>query len=482
MPRINGSRVIAASPSHPILFKIPACGQGKLLFSIKDLPKGLSLDSEKGVIQGKICEKGEYAFTVVVQDEIGEAQRELLAIIGQGLCLTPFMGWNSWYCHSELISEQHLRKVAEYFVQTDLINHGWTYINIDDCWQAIRQGDNPIQPNERFTDIQQMVTDIHALGLKVGIYSTPWVSTYAGFNGGSVLNDRTFGVLPMDQRLQIDQIYGRWPGLEKQGVNRIGDKWLFDIDAKQWAEWGIDFVKVDWLPNDVATTKQIYQDLQQIDRDVVISLSNNAPLENACALGQYCHAVRTTSDIQADWSLVKRNFELQLAWLPYMKPGYWLDPDMLLVGNIAKPNQQNTVFLPSPLTQAEQRTQMSFWCLLSAPLLISCDVTHLDQFTLSLLTNDDAIDINQDYPAKAPERIYQQEGIEIWRKPLHNNGVAVGIFNLSDTQQSLTLDLSTYFNAEQHILNVWQQQIQSVNDRLHLDIAAHDTVLFKTII
>lgn len=482
MPRINGSRVIAANPDHPILFKIPACGQGKLLFSSEDLPQGLSLDRDNGVIQGKISEKGEYPFTVIVQDDIGEAKRELLAIVGQGLCLTPFMGWNSWYCHSELIAEQHLRKVAECLMQTDLINHGWTYINMDDCWQAIRQGENPIQPNARFVDMQKMVKDIHALGLKVGIYSTPWVSTYAGFNGGSVLNDRTFGVLPEDQRLQVDQIYGRWPGLEQQGVDRIGDKWLFDIDAKQWGEWGIDFVKVDWLPNDVSTTKRIYQDLQQVGRDIVISLSNNAPIENAQALGNYCNSVRTTSDIQADWSLVKRNFELQLSWLPYMKPGYWLDPDMLLVGNIAKPNQQNTVFLPSPLTQAEQRTQMSFWCLLSAPLLISCDVTNLDPFTLSLLTNDDAIDINQDYPAQAPERVYQQDGIEIWRKALHNNGVALGIFNLSDNTQTLTLDLSSCFNAQQRILNVWQQQIQSVNNSLHIEIAAHDTVLFKTII
>ncbi|QIM62141.1 hypothetical protein A1D29_01800 [Pasteurellaceae bacterium Orientalotternb1] len=482
MPRINGSRVIAANPNNPILFKVPACGQGKLHFSSIDLPTGLSLDSQTGIIQGVITQKGEFPFTVVVEDECGKARRELIAIIGKGLCLTPFMGWNSWYCHSELISEQAMRDAARCFVEKDLINHGWTYVNMDDCWQAIRQGDSPIQANSRFHDIKTMVKDIHAFGIKVGIYSTPWVSTYAGFNGGSVLHNRAFGVLPETERLQIDQIYGRWPGLEKQKVNLIGDRWLFDVDAKQWGAWGFDFVKVDWLPNDIPTTKRIYQDLQQAGRDIVLSLSNNAPIENAEGLANYCNSVRTTSDIQANWSLVVRNFEQQQPWLPFMRPGYWLDPDMLLVGNIAKPNQQNTVFLPSPLTQAEQRTQISFWAMLSAPLLISCDLTQLDEFTYHLLTNDDVIDINQDYPAQAPIRVSQKNGIEIWTKSLHNQGVALGVFNLSDETRSIEIDFARYFDKENDILNVWTQQKLDASSELRCEISAHDVLLFKTTI
>jgi alpha-galactosidase len=480
--RINGARAIGARPNSPILFKVPAIGNGILKYHAHGLPDGLKINVESGVITGSIGERGEYNFDVHVSDNLGMTTREMLIIIGDNICLTPFMGWNSWYCQSELISEKDLRRVTEVMVEKNLINHGWSYINMDDCWQAIRVGHEPIQGNERFDCMAGLCDFIHSKGLKAGIYSTPWISTYAGFNGGSIDDDHTSRMLPEIDRHQINQAYGRWPGLEAQQVDRVGKHWLFDIDAQQWAEWGFDFVKVDWLPNDIPTTKHIWNDINIIGRDMIISLSNEAPIANAEGLTPYCNSLRTTSDIVATWKSISRNFALQEPWLKYIKPGYWIDPDMLLVGNIAVPNNKNKVFKLSPLSKDEQISQMSLWCLLSAPLLISCDVESLDDFTISLLSNDDAIDINQDYPANPPVRIIENNGVESWFKELHNDHFAVGIFNLSDEIQEYVFSPSAYLiDNKNPIINVWGSSTHAPDENINVNIPPHGVALFKTV-
>lgn len=165
---------------------------------------------------------------------------------------------------------------------------------------------------------------------------------------------------------------------------------FFDKDVQQFAEWGFDYLKLDWKPNDVPTTKRMHEDTLKCKRDIVLSLSNDAPFENAKGLSQYSNCWRTTGDIHDKWSSVSKIGFAQERWQKFTKPGQWNDPDMLQVGNRATPNRKNTVFTPTKLTPDEQYTQVSLWCILSAPLLMSCDIASLDKFTLSLLTNDHA--------------------------------------------------------------------------------------------
>ena len=489
-PRINGSRAFGVRPNAPVFFKVPAIGTGTLSYSASELPKGVVLNPASGVITGKIAEPGEYSFTITVTDDQGStnrdrasrdsASRELIILVGENICLTPFMGWNSWYCHSELVSEQGVREMAEAFVSTGLVNHGWSYINIDDCWQAERRGDEALQANSRFQDMAALCDYVHGLGLKIGIYSTPWIGTYAGFSGGSVEPDSEHRKLAPEKRLQPDQVYGRFSPRTRKNTELTGRQWLFDKDARQWAEWGCDFVKLDWKPNDIPTTKRMYHDLHEVGRDIVISLSNAAPLENAEGLKPYAHALRSTGDIEDKWRSVSRNFSAQQPWLQYIQPGYWPDPDMLQVGNIGIPNRQNRAFKPTRLTRDEQRSQFSLWCLLSAPLLLSCDIASLDDFTLSLLTNDDAIDINQDYPAQPPVREKTGWFIETWNKPLYNGHRAVGVFNRACFSRTVTVDLDKLQLADKLVLDVWAQERLSHNQN-QFTIPAHGVVLLKTV-
>jgi alpha-galactosidase len=483
-PRINGAKVFGVRPGSPFLFKVPATGEKPLRYVAKNLPKGLQIDSATGIISGSVKLRGSYIVKLGVQNSHGKAVRSLRIEVGDQICLTPPMGWNSWYCHSELISEEAVRETARAMEEKGLIDHGWTYVNIDDCWQGVRGGKyNAIQPNERFNDIKGMCDYIHSLGLKAGIYSTPWMGTYAGFIGGSAPNadgDYSEFYLPSDQRLQPHQFFGRYPGSINKKLNRVG-RWFFDKDAKQWADWGFDYVKVDWKPNDVPTAKRMHKDLYNCNRNIVLSLSNAAPFENAEGLAELANCWRTTGDIHDNWGSVSGIGFGQEKWQDFTQSGHWNDPDMLQVGRIGIPNRKNKTFMPTHLTPDEQYSQVSLWCILSAPLLLSCDIASLDEFTLSLLTNDEVLEVNQDPAGNPAKRVIHDEGREIWTKTMEDGSTVVGLFNLSSTKSTMTFHFSDIdITGTKIVRDLWRQKdLDSFKTSFSSEVNSHGVVLVR---
>ncbi|HEY2148708.1 MAG TPA: putative Ig domain-containing protein, partial [Pirellulales bacterium] len=188
-PRINGPRVYGERPGRPFLFTIPVTGERPIVYSADGLPEGLSLDGKTGRITGSVARPGEYRVSLAASNSIGRHTERLVIKIGEQICLTPPMGWNSWNCFGAKVDQQKMAAQADAMASSGLVQHGWTYINIDDAWQGRRGGpDHVLQPNEKFPDIKRLCDDIHALGLKAGIYSTPWVTSYARYAGGSAEN------------------------------------------------------------------------------------------------------------------------------------------------------------------------------------------------------------------------------------------------------------------------------------------------------
>ena len=202
-PRINGAKITGVRPGHPFLFQIPATGERPLTFTAKRLPRGLSLDPQTGLITGSVVKPGTYRVQLTAKNNLGAAKRELRVVVGENISLTPPMGWNSWNCFANAVSAQHIRDATDAMVQSGLINHGWTYINIDDFWQVIggkthdfwqerpdlkdptllgpaRDAEGRILPNPRFPDMKKLADYIHAHGLKAGIYSSPGPLTCGG--------------------------------------------------------------------------------------------------------------------------------------------------------------------------------------------------------------------------------------------------------------------------------------------------------------
>jgi alpha-galactosidase len=414
-PRINSAAVFGVRPGHPFLFRIAATGERPMKFGAEGLPAGLKLDSNTGIITGKMTERGDYRLRVFAVNKYGKAEGPLKIRIGDTIALTPPIGWNGWNSWAHRIDADKVISSAKAMVDKGLANHGWTYVNIDDTWMGKRSGPlNALQPNEKFPDIKGMVDQIHAMGLKAGIYSTPYISTYAGFVGGS--SDYPTG--------------GETHGLIKpnrQPYMRIGPYRFEEQDAKQMAEWGFDFLKYDWRM-DVNSSERMFKALRNSGRDIILSLSNNAPFDKVKDWVRTSNMYRTGPDIRDSWnSLFMTSFSLD-KWGPYAGPGHWSDPDMMIVGNVTTGQEMH----PTRLTPNEQYSHISMFALLSAPMLVGCPIEQLDAFTLNLLTNDEVIAVDQDPLGRSARFMRDTLGVQTWLKEMEDGSYVLGLFHTAD--------------------------------------------------
>src|SRR6185437_9603943 len=370
-PKINSPAIFGATPGNPFLYTIAASGERPLYFSTKNLPGGLVLESKTGIIAGSVAAKGIYPVTLKARNRHGEAKKEIIIKIGDTIALTPPIGWNGWNSWAKSIDKEKVIASANAMISSGLINHGWNYINVDDAWQGQRGGKyNAIQPNEKFPGFKSMIDYIHSRGLKFGVYSTPWISSYAGYVGGS--SDFENGIYP-------DSIKNN-----KRAYRYIGHYRFEKNDAKQMAEWGVDYLKYDWRI-DQNSAERMSEALKNSGRDIFYSLSNSAPFSLAKDWERIANSWRTGPDIRDSWlSLYFSSFTIG-KWAPYAGHGHWNDPDMLIVGNVTT----GTALHPTRLTPDEQYSHVSLFSLLAAPLIIGCPMEQLDAFTLNLLSNDE---------------------------------------------------------------------------------------------
>jgi alpha-galactosidase len=479
-PRINGADVFGVRPGSPFLFTIPATGERPMTFSAADLPRGLKLDSRSGRITGRLKNKGEFTVTLHAKNSLGAAEKKFRIVCGDQIALTPPMGWNSWNCFAGAVSEEKVKSAADAMVRSGLINHGWTYINVDDYWQNNRDSKDAtlrgpfrdkagnIMPNSRFPDMKRLADYIHSLGLKAGLYSSPGPWTCGGCTGS-------------------------WRH-EQQ-------------DAQAYARWGFDYLKYDWcsygeiasggnpdakdipLWGKVATNEAgaIYpyqimgKFLREQNRDIIFSLCQYG-MAAVWRWGGSVHGNcwRTTGDITDTWkSMSGIGFNQDMA-APFAKPGNWNDPDMLIVGEVGWGHLH-----PTRLAPDEQYTHISLWCLLSAPLLIGCDMTHLDAFTLNLLENDEVLALDQDALGKQATCVIKDGDIRIYEKELEDGGLALGFFNLG--VEPATLEFKDFARlglaGTQHVRDLWRQKdladVDTADGVLPLTVPAHGVMLFK---
>ena len=479
-PRINGATVFGIRPGSPFLYRIPATGERPLKFSAKNLPRGLKLDSETGIITGALEKKGEFTVALIAENSLGTAEKKFRIVCGDRIALTPPMGWNSWNCFAHAVSAEKVRSAADALVQSGLIHHGWAYINVDDYWQNHRDSKDPtlqglfrnaqgeIVPNSRFPDMKGLADYIHHRGLKAGLYSSPGPWTCGGCTGS------------YEHELQ---------------------------DAEIYAKWGFDYLKYDWcsygsvasgkitntlsvpLWGETATNdagaiypyKKMGDYLRQQNRDIVFSLCQYGEADVwkwGGSVNGNCW--RTTGDITDTWKSMSGIGFHQDEAEPFARPGNWNDPDMLVVGQVGWGKLH-----PSRLTPDEQYAHISLWCLLSAPLLIGCDMTQLDDFTLNLLSNDEVLAVDQDALGKSARCVLSRGDLRVYEKELEDGGRALGFFNLGSTP--VTLDFNEFaslgFRGKQHVRDLWRQinlpDLDAARGSMTLAIPAHGVALYK---
>jgi hypothetical protein len=409
-PDLHGARILGARPGSPIYYRIPATGKGPLAFTAHGLPPGLHLDARTGVIQGRVATAGSYRIGLQVTGPLGHAARVLTLQVRDTLALTPPMGWNSWNAYGLDVNGDKVRAVADALISSGLAAHGWNYINVDDGWEAAeRAADGEIRSNAKFPDMAALAADLHARGLRFGIYSSPGPLTCGRFLGSL--------------------------GHERQ-------------DAATYARWGVDYLKYDLCSYEQRLPKQPSVADHQAPYRLMGAALAEQPRDIVFSLCQYGNADvwkwgaevggnswRTTGDIEDSWSVVKEIIDSQYRSAPYARPGHWNDPDMLVVGEVGWGGDLH----PSLITPDEQYSHISLWSLLAAPLLLGNELTHLDAFTRNLLTNDEVLAIDQDALGHAAARAWSEDGWEIWVRELEGGRKAIGVFNFGSTFRSLPL-------------------------------------------
>jgi len=345
------------------------------------------------------------------------------------LAPTPPMGWNPWNTFGVHIHEDLIKEAIDACAEQGLQRLGYRYVVLDDGWQlAVRDDAGRLQVDqEKFPNGMAALCEYaHRRGFAFGIYSCAGTHTCQRLAGS----------------------YGH----ERE-------------DAVQFAEWGVDFVKYDYcyVPPGVSG-RQLYarmgQALRATGRPIVYSVCNWGVDEVWSWAGQVgAHLWRTTGDMLDDWGHIQKVGFSQSDLAPYAGPHGWNDPDLLVVGMYGVGNHPSH----TGCTDVEYQTHFGLWCLLAAPLFLSYDVRKEHAFTTSLVTNAEAIAIDQDALGRPARRIGKNfAGAEVWARPLSNGDWAVGLFNLSD-------------KSEQTVAVAWESLGFSDRDTLVVrDVWAHE--------
>jgi alpha-galactosidase len=345
------------------------------------------------------------------------------------------MGWNTWNKFGCKIDEHLIRDMADALVASGMKDAGYQFVNIDDCWQVSRDNTGKIvaDPDRFPSGIKALADYVHSKGLKFGIY------TDAG-------------------RMTCENRPGSY-GHELQ-------------DAKTYAEWGIDYVKVDWCNSEGLDPEiqyaKIADALLATGRPIVFSICDwgvKAPWRWA---GKFGNLWRTTGDMSDTYSRMAEIGFGQSGLEKFAGPGHWNDPDMLEIGN-------------GGMNQEEYRTHMSLWALLSAPLIAGTDLRSMTPETKELLTNPEAIAVDQDSKGVQGHRVWQEGSLQIWTKPLADGSQAVGLFNGTEDAIDITLQFKDIgVRGQAKVRDLWQHNdMGTLTDTFKANVASHGVVLVK---
>ena len=458
-PVISPPSVVGIYPGTPFLHTVGTTGAGPVTFSAANLPDGLVIDSETGIITGMINNAGQYNVTVTASSFYGKTSGELTIIAGDTLALTPPMGWMTWNMFAGNISEQLIMEIADAMVATGMRDAGYDYIVIDDLWQGKRDAEGNIQPDpKKFPNGIRFLADyVHSKGLKLGIYSDAAPRTCAG---------------------------------------AIGSLGFEEKDAQSYAEWGVDYLKYDYCgaPADQETAIKRYtamaDALKATDRSIMFAACEWGPRKPwLWAGGAGANVWRTTWDIRDTWDHgqydaghcgIINSIDRHVGLEHYAGPGRWNDADMIIAGLNGKGGPSNANGAKG-CTDTEYRTQMSMWAMIASPLITSCDVRNIDEASLEILLNTEVISVNQDPLGKAASRIAKDGDLEIWARPLADGAKAVGLLNRDDKPRQMTVTWDQLeIEGAQTVRDLWaHKDMGSFQNEFTTEVPSHGVTLVK---
>ncbi|MEO5798932.1 MAG: glycoside hydrolase family 27 protein [Gemmatimonadales bacterium] len=365
------------------------------------------------------------------------------APVPNGLALTPPMGWNSWNHFGCDVSSELIRETADAMVASGMQAAGYRYVVIDDCWQVGRDATGRIVADStRFPEGMKALADyVHSKGLRFGLYTDAGHKTCEG---------------------------------------RPGSYGFETIDAKTYAEWGVDYTKIDWCNAGGIDAKAQYAKIRDAlahsGRPIVFSIcewGSNQPWEWAGNVGNLW---RTTGDIEDSWNSVMSILDLSSQYWSAAGPGHWNDPDMLEVGN-------------GHMTNDEYRAHFSLWAMMAAPLIAGNDLRELTTDTRrakairEILTNSDVIAVDQD-SLGAQGKLAQNwpTELQVWTKPLKDGSEAVVMLNRASvpTMMHVNWDRIGIKTDSASVRDLWSHTEKgTIRGRYEAMVPAHGAVMLR---
>ena len=365
--------------------------------------------------------------------------------LDNGLAKTPPMGWNSWNkfgCKG--LNEKVVRETADTMVSSGMKDAGYQFVILDDCWQTGRDASgNIVADADRFpSGIKALADYVHSKGLKFGIYSDAGTMTCA-----------------------------KRPG-------SIGHEYQ---DAKQYASWGVDYLKEDWcntLPgqNSESSYTLMRNALAESGRPIVFSICEWGSTKPWLWAGPIGNLWRSTGDIQDCWDCKKdwggngvtQIIDLMSGLETYAGPGHWNDPDMLEVGN-------------GGMTKEEYRAHFSMWAMFSAPLLAGNDISNMTPDTKEILLNKEVIAIDQDPLGQQAHRVKKTGDLEVWSKQLQDGSRAVALLNRSPAAARISAawtDIGYPGKLSASVRNLWtSKNLGNQTESYSTEVPSHGVVM-----
>lgn len=413
---------VFSQPNVRFMQKVRSTVTGAQL-SVSNLPAGLTWNAARNIVEGVVAEEGVYTYQINVTVDGETTSEDVTLTVSSSLQHpVPFMGWLSWNSVQGNISQKIIEQAVELFQNKGLYECGWNHIMMDDLWQGTRKADGTPQPNaSRFPNGLKTVADyVHKNGMKFGLYTDAADRTCAGAFGS----------------------YG-----------------YETIDAKTYAEWGVDVVKCDYCyaPDDVETAKKRYKALA----DAFAAAGNNTmlyicewgvrePWKWGAEVGGRCW--RISQDVRDCWTGsgsgvgVVQSIEAMKNLSAYQGVNRFNDSDMLCTGLHATGKSSNDLCggTGAGMTDDEYATQFALWCMWSSPMALSFDPSKntLTDADFKLLRNKELIALNQDRMGQQGDLISEADNLVVFAKDCENGDVALSVTNMSSSEKQATFDFT----------------------------------------
>lgn len=453
-PRITAPSVFGASPNKPFLWRVPVLGERPVSIEAEGLPEGLRL--EGNTVRGFTSRRGEFPVTLRAVNAKGSGEKTVtLRLEPDGMLRTPLLGFTTWNAFQTGVTQEDVIRTGELLVEKGIAEYGYSYVNLDSSWQGEYGGRyNAIMPCERFPDMGAMYARLHELGLKGGIYSSPFLQPWGCPPDRESLPGCTVG--EPDIRFP-DRNTGI--GVDRREAENVA----------QWTEWGVDYLKYDWMPTDAVNADLMKRELLKAGREIAFCVTVHA--DPACwrYWVKNCCSWRSNDDTYDTWDNLYKRFSYLNRFEGRTAPGHFYDLDMLAIGAMIMNN------LSCRYTPEEELTAYTLHAFFPSPVQLSMQLDRLTDYEFDLICNEELIAINQDALGDYPKLVFDEGDVKIYSRSLEDGGKAYAVFNLSEKEVEGSLELG----GEYALRRVWEEEDIGVSDRLSYILSPHESAVFR---